>query len=56
MPWYTMDDDFDTEFGVDEWPRHETRSSRDGDSVFRHIIHQQPRRTRRWGALGATST
>jgi Bacterial protein of unknown function (DUF899) len=34
MPWYTMTDDFDTDFGVDEW--HGTNAFiRDGDSVFR---------------------
>lgn len=34
MPWYTMLDDFDADFGVDEW--HGTNAFiRDGDSVFR---------------------
>ena len=34
IPWYTMTDDFDTDFGVDEW--HGTNAFiRDGDSVFR---------------------
>jgi len=34
MPWYTMTDDFDTDFGVDEW--HGTNAFiRDGDHVFR---------------------
>ncbi len=34
MPWYTMVDDFDTDFGVDQW--HGTNAFiRDGDSVFR---------------------
>jgi predicted metal-binding membrane protein len=34
MPWYTMTDGFDTDFGVDEW--HGTNAFiRDGDSVFR---------------------
>jgi predicted dithiol-disulfide oxidoreductase (DUF899 family) len=34
MPWYTLTDDFDTDFGVDEW--HGTNAFiRDGDSVFR---------------------
>src|SRR5260221_233016 len=34
MPWYTMTDSFDTDFGVDEW--HGTNAFiRDGDSVFR---------------------
>ena len=34
MPWYTITDSFDTDFGVDEW--HGTNAFiRDGDSVFR---------------------
>jgi predicted dithiol-disulfide oxidoreductase (DUF899 family) len=34
MPWYTMLDDFDVDFGVDEW--HGTNAFiRDGDRVFR---------------------
>jgi predicted dithiol-disulfide oxidoreductase (DUF899 family) len=34
MPWYTMIDGFDADFGVDEW--HGTNAFiRDGDSVFR---------------------
>src|ERR687885_24105 len=34
MPWYTITDDFDTDFGVDQW--HGTNAFfRDGDSVFR---------------------
>jgi predicted dithiol-disulfide oxidoreductase (DUF899 family) len=34
MPWYTMTDDFDKDFGVDEW--HGTNAFvRDGDGVFR---------------------
>ena len=34
MPWYTMTDGFDTDFGVDEW--HGTNAFiRDGDTVFR---------------------
>src|SRR6478736_1863688 len=34
MPWYTLTDDIDTDFGVDEW--HGTNAFiRDGDRVFR---------------------
>jgi predicted dithiol-disulfide oxidoreductase (DUF899 family) len=34
MPWYTMTDSFDADFGVDEW--HGTNAFiRDGDSIFR---------------------
>ena len=43
MPWYTITDDFDADFGVDEW--HGTNAFiRDGDRVFRTLLHQQPRR------------
>ena len=34
IPWYTLTDDFDADFGVDEW--HGTNAFiRDGDRVFR---------------------
>jgi predicted dithiol-disulfide oxidoreductase (DUF899 family) len=34
IPWYTITDDFDADFGVDEW--HGTNAFiRDGDSIFR---------------------
>jgi predicted dithiol-disulfide oxidoreductase (DUF899 family) len=34
IPWYTITDDFDADFGVDEW--HGTNTFvRDGDSIFR---------------------
>ena len=34
MPWYTLTDDFDADFGVDEW--HGTNAFlRDGDEIFR---------------------
>ena len=34
IPWYTMTDEFDADFGVDEW--HGTNAFfRDGDQVFR---------------------
>jgi predicted dithiol-disulfide oxidoreductase (DUF899 family) len=37
MPWYTLTDGFDTDFGVDEW--HGTNAFiRDGDSVFRTYL------------------
>ena len=43
MPWYTITDDFDADFGVDEWhgtnvfyPRRRPRVP--------HLLHQQPRR------------
>jgi predicted dithiol-disulfide oxidoreductase (DUF899 family) len=34
MPWYTITDDFDKDFGVDEWHGHNV-FIRDGDKVFR---------------------
>jgi Bacterial protein of unknown function (DUF899) len=34
MPWYTITDSFDTDFGVDEWHGHNA-FIRDGDKVFR---------------------
>jgi len=34
MPWYTMIDSFDKDFGVDEWHGHNV-FIRDGDKVFR---------------------
>jgi predicted dithiol-disulfide oxidoreductase (DUF899 family) len=34
MPWYTIMDDFDADFGVDEWHGHNA-FIRDGDRVFR---------------------
>jgi len=34
IPWYTMTDDFDKDFGVDEWHGHNV-FLRDGDKVFR---------------------
>ena len=34
MPWYTMTDSFDVDFGVDQWHGHNV-FFRDGDKVFR---------------------
>ena len=34
IPWYTLTDDFDADFGVDEWHGHNA-FIRDGDRVFR---------------------
>ena len=37
IPWFTLTDDFDADFGVDEW--HATNALiRDGDSVYRTYI------------------
>ena len=43
MPWYTITDGFDTDFGVDEWHGHNV-FFRDGEQGVPHILHQQPRR------------
>ncbi len=37
MPWYTITDSFDTDFGVDEWHGHNA-FIRDGDKVFRTYL------------------
>ena len=43
MPWYTIRDSFDLDFGVDEW--HGTNAFiRDGDNAVPHVLRQQPRR------------
>ena len=34
IPWYTVTDDFDKDFGVDEWHGHNA-FIRDGDRIFR---------------------
>jgi predicted dithiol-disulfide oxidoreductase (DUF899 family) len=34
IPWYTITDDFDADFGVDEWHGHNV-FIRDGDRIFR---------------------
>ena len=43
MPWYTITDSFDKDFGVDEWHGHNV-FFRNGESVMSHLLHQQPRR------------
>ena len=43
MPWYTITDSFDKDFGVDEWHGHNA-FIRDGDQGVPHLLHQQPRR------------
>ena len=54
MPWYTITDSFDADFGVDEWHGHNV-FFRDGERVFRtYFINAAV--MRRWGAPGATST
>ena len=54
MPWFTITDSFDADFGVDEW--HGTNVFfRDGDRVFRTYFINN-RGDERWGAPGTTST
>ena len=55
MPWFTITDGFDADFGVDEWhgtnvfyPRRRPRVP--------HLLHQQTAATSRWEAPGTTST
>ena len=43
IPWYTITDSFDTDFGVNEWHGHNS-FIRDGDTHLPHLLHQQPRR------------
>ena len=43
MPWFTVTDSFDADFGVDEW--HGTNVFlRDGSPRVPHLLHQEPRR------------
>ena len=55
IPWYTITDDFDADFGVDEW--HGTNAFiRDGDGDLPHLLHRQPRRRGDGQHLEPTST
>ena len=43
IPWYTLTDDFDADFGVGEW--HGTNAFvRDGDTIYQDLLRQRPRR------------
>jgi hypothetical protein len=54
MPWYTITDSFDKDFGVDEW--HGTNAFiRDGNSVFRTYFINN-RGDEQMGKPGTTST
>src|ERR1700678_2910612 len=54
MPWYTITDNFDKDFSVDEW--HGTNAFiRDGDRVVAHTSSTTAA-TKRWGRSGAIST
>ena len=54
IPWYTITDDFDKDFGVDEW-HGTTAFYRDGERIFRTYFIDAAA-TRRWEAPGATWT
>ena len=50
IPWYTLTDAFDADFGVDEWHGHE-RLHPAGRADLPHLLHQRPRRR-----VGAANT
>jgi predicted dithiol-disulfide oxidoreductase (DUF899 family) len=54
MPWYTITDSFDADFGVDEW--HATTCSSATASGCSAHTSSTAAATRRWGPPGATST
>ncbi len=54
MPWYTITDSFDADFGVDEWHGHNV-FFRDGDGCSAPTSSTAAA-TRRWGPPGAIST
>ena len=54
MPWYTITDSFDTDFGVDEWHGHNA-FIRDGEACSAPTSSTAAA-TRRWAPSGATST
>ena len=43
IPWYTITNSFDVDFGVDQWHGHNA-FIRNGGSHIPHLFHQQPRR------------
>ena len=53
MPWYTLTDSFDVDFGVNEWHGHNV-FIRDGDQILARISSTTAA-TRRWGRFGAIS-
>ena len=54
IPWYTLTDDFDKDFGVDQWHGHNA-FIREGDGSSAPTSSTLAA-TRRWAARGATST
>ena len=55
IPWYTITDDFDADFGVDEWHGHNA-FIRDGDRIFRTYFIDARGDEALGHAPGATST
>ena len=42
IPWYTIDDDFDKDFGADEWHGHNVFFRDENDQIFRtHCINNR---------------
>ena len=56
IPWYTITDDFDADFGVDEWHGTNAFYPRRRGPDLPHLLHRQPRRRGAGQRLGATST
>ena len=56
IPWYTITDDFDADFGVDEWHGTNAFYPRRRRPDLPHVLHRQPRRRGAGQRLGATST
>ena len=54
IPWYTITDDFDADFGVDEWHGHNA-FIREGDRIFRTYFIDS-RGAEHIGSRGATWT
>jgi len=63
IPWYTITDDFDADFGVDEWHGHNAFFRDEDDRVYRtyfinsrgdghHLVHARHDRARAPGAVG----
>ena len=55
IPWYEITDDFDKDFGVDEWHGTQRLHPR-GRSDLPHLLRSTAAATSAWEAPGATST
>ena len=56
IPWYTITDDFDADFGVDEWHGTNAFFRDDDDRIFRTYFIDKPRRRGDGQHLEPTST